>query len=625
MKRMLRNMKWLDYLMMFIVSFKVMIFYLVTDMTGYRFATSLITIVAILLISSWVLLSERKGSIVTFGIVYFVVSLLMFADSMYFAYFNQLPSVLQLMQVNAMIVVDADTFKVSLPPLNILLLLDVPFTIIYFKKLNKRIGRRSYHQARKYIKAMLLGMTCMMFVGVINPLNIDAFKIVNQSELMSYHLRDIYEQVISGNSNYIEDDEDLDEVLQELKGRDFKVTSELEVLDGAFEGYNLVVVQLESLQQFVINESYNEIELTPYINQLLKDNTLYFDHYYQTIGRGNTSDAEFTSNNGMYPVIDGGTYTLFEKNEFNGLPWLLKTKGYTSKVYHGYVGEFWNREHAYVNQGFDDYISLEDFELDEKMAFGLSDFSFYKQTLEFLNEDYTLNEQPFHSFLISLSCHYPYRLPQDYSVISDVEDEKFGSLFTNYLSGVRYADQALGEFMTEVKQSEFYEETIFVFYGDHHGLNAKDKDNFLYMSEFLDKDYDYDEMLNIPMFIHIPGLKEYNLSSQTIDKVSGQVDLMPTIAYLMGLETDEINFGHNILSDEEGFVASVTYMPKGSFVKNKVIYEASPTEVFEEGRAWNIETSEEIEDFDYLFNDFVKANRWVEASKYILYNDLIER
>lgn len=625
MQEIFKRMKWFDYVMLVIIISKTIVFYIVTDMTGYRFATSLLTIMFILLIMGFLLLSDKKRSTLIFGSVYVTMSILMFADSMYFAYFNQLPSVLQLLQVDAMIIVDSDTFKVTLPPLNILLLLDVPFTIVYFKKLNIRFSRRSYHQAKKIVSGLLAALTVVIVMGVINPLNVDALKIVNQSELMTYHLRDIYEQVISGNASYIENEDDVAKVLTNMDARNQSVSSDFSQLKGAFEGYNIVVLQLESLQQFVIQQSFEEIELTPNINGLLADNTLYFDHYYETIGRGNTSDAELASNNGLYPVVDGGAYTLYETNTYNGLPWLLKEKGYTSKAYHGYIGEFWNRERAYVNQGFDDFISLEDFNLDEKMAFGLSDFSFYKQTLAKLNKDFEQSKDPFYSFLISLSCHYPYRLPVEYSVLDNEEDERYDSLFTNYLSGVRYSDDALGAFMVAIKQSEFYDHTIFVFYGDHYGLNAKDKYNYEFMSDYLGKDYDYDEMLNIPMFIHIPGLDKYDLESHTISKVSGQVDLLATLSYLMNLKTDEIDFGQNIFSDEPGFVASVTYMPKGSFIKDEIIYEASPTEVFEEGRAWNIETQEKIEDFDFLFADFIKANQLVETSKYILDYNMIER
>ena len=60
---------------------------------------------------------------------------------------------------------------------------------------------------------------------------------------------------------------------------------------GVAEGRNLIVIQLESFQNFVINAEYNGQEITPNLNEIIKGDTIYLDRYYQQIGSGNTSDA----------------------------------------------------------------------------------------------------------------------------------------------------------------------------------------------------------------------------------------------------------------------------------------------------------------------------------------------
>jgi len=625
MKNKFKTIKWLDYLMFGIVIAKILIFYFVTDMTGIRMMSAFLTLAFIILLSGSFLLSGNKASVWFFAIIYSVISILMFVDSMYFSYFNQLPSIVQLMQVNAMIIVDADTFSVALPPINSLLIVDIPFAIWYFSKLNQRVKIRRLASYKRVTKILTIGLTLVILLGILNPLNADAIKIMNKSELVTYHLRDIYEQAIAGDSSYIESQADLNALLNELDRRDESVSPEYKSLKGALEGRHLIIVQMESMENFVIGKSYKGQVLTPNLNRLIDDNSLYFNQYYETIGRGNTSDAELASNNSIYPVIEGESYKLYVDNTFNGLPWLLKSQGYKSKVYHGYKGDFWNREEAYVEQGFDDFISLEDLKMDEKIAFGLSDRSMYKQAVEMMEEDYQRDKKPMHNMLISLSCHFPYRMPEEYQVIKDEEDDNYDSLFANYLSGVRYADDAIGSFLDDLKKTSFYDNSVIVFYGDHYGLNCNDADNYQRMCDFLGKDYDYDEMLNIPLIIHIPGLDDIYNGHRRIAKTSGQVDLLPTLSYLMGFETDEIVFGQNIFSNEPAFVASVTYMLKGSFIKDNIIYEASSTEVFEEGRAWNIHTGQKYENFDFLFEDFIKANRLVEGSKYILDENLIKR
>lgn len=623
MKKRNSRFKWIDGIILFILFAKVILFYLVTDSES-RLAVSILTVAFVLLIAGTFLLGKKKNSVRSFGIIYTLISVLMFIDSMYFAYFNQLPSVLQLFQVDSMVVVDADTFNITLPPINLFLLLDIPLVIWYFKQLNLRLGDVHYMTAKRWVKTLLIGLVLVMMIGVINPLDANAFKVVTGSELLSYHLRDIYEHVVE--ETVVADDDALADVFEQLDKRDDTPMAGYESLEGIAKGYNVIVIQVESLQNFPIGRTFEGVTLTPNLNRLLKNNSLYFDRYYQNIGRGNTSDAEFSTNNSLYPVIDGESYKLFETNTFNGLPWILKNQGYTSTAYHGYNGEFWNREAAYPEQGFDDFISLEDFDFTEKVAFGLSDVAMFDQTFEHLERNYEKNpDQPFHSFIVTLSCHYPYLIPEAFQLPLDEEDERYDTLFSRYLSGVRYSDYALGQFMDRLEASEFGDKTIVAIYGDHYGLNAKEEENHKLMSDYLGKDYDYDTMLNIPLIIHIPGLSDVSIPSATVDKVGGQVDFLPTLAYLMGFETDEYTMGQNILSREDGFVASVTYMLHGSFIKQNVMYEASPTEIFEDGRAWNPITGEPILDLEPLRSDYEEAGRRLDASSYLLKNNKVTR
>ncbi len=84
------------------------------------------------------------------------------------------------------------------------------------------------------------------------------------------------------------------------------------------------------------------------------------------------------------------------------------------------------------------------------------------------------------------------------------------------------------------------------------------------VSRFLGKDYDFDTMLNIPLIITVPEADQ-NIN-QTVSLSGGQIDFLPTIAYLMGFDTlDTIYLGHNLLTIDSGFVAEQTYMTKGSF------------------------------------------------------------
>ena len=104
---------------------------------------------------------------------------------------------------------------------------------------------------------------------------------------------------------------------------------------------------------------------------------------------------------------------------------------------------------------------------------------------------------------------------------------------------------------------------MIVIYGDHKGMNLETPAVKEKMSQFLGKTYDYDELLNVPFLIHLPGLGE----SRTIGTVGGQVDIMPTIANLMELDMEQpYVFGQDLLNATEGFVAQISYVGKDSFI-----------------------------------------------------------
>ena len=170
---------------------------------------------------------------------------------------------------------------------------------------------------------------------------------------------------------------------------------------GVGKGMNLVVIQVESMQNFVLNTEYNGQEVTPYLNQLLKEDTLYFNHYFTNMGKGNTSDAEFSTQTGLYPVIEGASYDMYVDNSFNALPELMAEKGYYTSAAIGDDKDFYNRATVYPRLGFDQFYNEENLDMDEISGLGLSDKSLFRQMAQNLSQQ----EAPFYSFIITLTNH----------------------------------------------------------------------------------------------------------------------------------------------------------------------------------------------------------------------------
>lgn len=441
---------------------------------------------------------------------------------------------------------------------------------------------------------------------------------LSNQEIYSYHIKDILsaltgESMADTGSDYM------------YSIRDSYQTEKDGPLFGVAKGKNLIVIQIESLQNFVINAEYNGQEITPNLNEMIKGNTVYFDHYYQQVGSGNTSDAEFATNNSIYGSLSSYTYKLYADNYFKGLPKLLKEQGYETAVYHAHEDrDFWNRETAYKSLGFDTFYGgiggteIGQYEMTEWMGWGLTDTEFFKQTMNYLKE----MTQPFYSFIITLSNHHPYLMLEQYQFI-DLLPEDQGTIFGNYLNSAAYTDYAIGQLMQQLKEEGIYDNSVIAFYGDHLGLTKTDKEIFESVSRFIGKDYDFDTMMNIPLIITVPGSdREFN---ETVSISGGQLDFLPTIAYLMGFESlDTVYLGHNLLTVDSGFVAEQTYMTKGSFFQDDIVYEMSRDGVFENGRAWNQRTGETVPLKD-CYDGYMKSMGLINTSEYILKNDVLSK
>lgn len=396
-------------------------------------------------------------------------------------------------------------------------------------------------------------------------------------------------------------------------------------LFGIGKDKNLIVIQMESFQNFVIGKSYNGQELTPNLNKLIQDKgTLYFDNFYQQVGSGNTSDAELAINHSIYGSLTSYSYKNHQDNYYRGLPALLKDKGYTTSVFHAFWDKsFWNRENIYPNIGFDTFYGGVDngpnsFRLTKNMGWGLTDDEFFNQSIEFMKQI----PQPFYNFMITLSNHHPFKMLDEYTFIQLAPEDQ-GTLVGNYLNSVAFTDYAIGQFIERLKTENLYDNTIIALYGDHLGLTLNDPDISQSMGRLLGKPYDYEDMMKVPLIIHIPGTEEPIQERITIS--AGQLDFLPTMAYLMGFESlDTIYLGHNALTIGSGFVAEQTYMTKGSFFQDDIVYEMSRDGVFENGRAYNQKTGMRVPIED-CYQGYLRSMDIINASEYIMKNDVIKK
>lgn len=358
---------------------------------------------------------------------------------------------------------------------------------------------------------------------------------------------------------------------------------------GIAEDRNVIVIALESVQQFVIDyeleDEYGEHhKVMPFVSSIYNDEASYsFENFFHQTGQGKSSDAEVLAELSLYGLPQGSAFqTLGSTNTFHSTPNILGEKaGYTSAAFHGNVGSFWNRTDTYQQFGYDFFFDAEFYDLsgDRSMEYGLKDKLFFHDSAEYLEQ----LPQPFYSKFVTVTHHFPYPL-DDINVdfpAADTDDETIN----NYFVTAHYADQAIEEFFNYLKSSGLYEDSIIIMYGDHYGISdmrnptlgpllGVDSDDW--------GDYHNAQVQRVPFIMHVPGME----NGQVFDTYSGQVDVLPTLLHLLGIETEEFLFmGQDVLSDDHDNTVPLR--------NGRVI---TPEYTFFEQKIYDNETGEEIQE-----------------------------
>ncbi|WP_083487502.1 LTA synthase family protein [Schleiferilactobacillus perolens] len=317
---------------------------------------------------------------------------------------------------------------------------------------------------------------------------------------------------------------------------------------GVAKNKNVIIIHLESFEQFLINYKVDGKEVTPFLNSLYKSSdTLSFDNFYHQVGLGRTSDAENMLENSVYGISDGSVFTsLGSDNVFQSAPAILQqSAGYTSGVFHGNVGSFWNRDSVYKNLGYQYFFDSRYFDTsaDNSMGYGLKDKLLFAESTKYLEQ----MQQPFYVKYITVTNHFPFMITNTDSTFP--KGNTGDSLVDNYFRTANYLDQSIKEFFDYLKKSGLYDNSLVMIYGDHYGLSNS---NNLSLAKMLGRDpshwtaFDNAQMQRVPFMLHMPGLKG-GLQPQ----YGGEIDVLPTLLHLLGVNTKQyVQFGTDLLSPQ---------------------------------------------------------------------------
>ncbi len=294
-------------------------------------------------------------------------------------------------------------------------------------------------------------------------------------------------------------------------------------MTGAFAGKNVIMVMMESMDDWMIDKKY-----TPTIHYMMENGIDFTNHFSCTFGTGYTFNTEFTANTGYHALHAGKPAAFLSENAYPySLASQFREKGYSARSFHFNSPEFYNRDKMHEAFGYEEYVSFSDYmpkseaQIDSKAI----------QNPEIYRAMAPKDEDPFFHFVITYSAHLPYTY----------EDEKLRSIKKEYphlidksmdteLNHARILAHDTDEFfrvlLENLEKDGRLEDTVIIGFSDHfsYGLSRWEK---LYR---LGNVTTSDMLEKTPFFIYCKGFE-----GEKITKVTNSLDILPTVVNLFGL------------------------------------------------------------------------------------------
>ena len=392
-----------------------------------------------------------------------------------------------------------------------------------------------------------------------------------------------------------------------------------------FKDKNVLFIHAESIQNFLIDLNIDGKYITPNINKFAREG-IYFSKFYPQISVGTSSDTEFTLQTGLLPSSNGTVFVNYYDRDYKSLAQYFNNNGYYTFSMHGNDREYWNREIMHERLGYEDFYAQDNYiipsiDSSEYIGLGISDKEFFRQSIPMIRDIKNDNKKYFGT-VITLSNHSPFNDIEKYGEFDIDLSFLDNTTMENYIKSSHYADEAFGEFISSIKNSDLSDDLVIVFYGDHESRISKKEFDLLYnydkeTGDLLDKShplyvdvnqYYYELLRNTPLIIWSND-QEFNMQ---ISEVMGMYDVLPTIANMFGFK-EFFSLGHDIFSNEENIVV----FPNGNILTDKVYYSELNDEF--------ITFTNDAINSDYIDSIKNYANNVLEVSNGIIKYDLIKR
>lgn len=563
----------------------------------------------------------------------FLVGLLHAANYLYHKHFDSFISISLIKQIKFLNEMEVSISNILDLKVLLFFLSPILFTISLKKLENKGYFKKTEKESiiRNLVGPVAIGAICLVSV-LVSLTSTDYSRLVKQWNrpylvqslgMLSYTIADVVKSAVGPSTVIAElDDEEVEEYVNVLIDKNITEKEEnINITDNykdIFKGRDVYIIHYESAQTFAMDLEFEDGNVTPFLNKMA-DEGITFNNFYPQHSVGTSSDTEFTFNTSLYPINNGTVFMSHFNREYITLQDLLKDEGYYSVSMHGNNGDFWNRNVMHRTLGYDHFYSKNEYIIDEEIGLGLSDMSFFNQSVDKLKKLKEEKEKVV-ATLITLTNHFPFDGLEKYGEFDVGHLE--GTTLGNYLKSYHYSDQALENFVTRMDEEGLLDNAIIVLYGDHHAQIPISDYKLLYNYNPLTEDY---YTVEDEEYIAIDGIHRQKLKrtpfiiwskdgalDMEVDTPMGMVDALPTLGNLLGV-FNEYKLGTSIMNTDENLVI----FPDGSWIDDINYYSASLTSYYD--------NFNNIVPEDYSLLDKTKiAERKLTLSNEIISGDLIK-
>mgnify|MGYP004459722217 FL=1 len=304
---------------------------------------------------------------------------------------------------------------------------------------------------------------------------------------------------------------------------------------GMFEGKNLIVIMMESVNNILLDEN-----IYPNFAKLYK-NGWYWENAYSPRNSCSTGNNEMTGMISLYSIYRTCTANVYMNNKYEeSIFGLFNNKGYTTTSYHNYTEKYYYRSTIHKNMGSSKYYGVSDL--------GISYNNEYKEwpsdvlLMDKSSEIFTQNS-PFMAWITTVSPHQPYYTDSELSKIyyDSFDNTGYPSNVKRYMSKLKVLDDSLGEILKILEEKGILDDTVIVLYADHYPYGLTNSDISKVLGDGINK---YNEVDRTPFVIY-----NSKMTPKTYSEYTSYVNVLPTVANLFNLDYDpRLYMGTDLLS-----------------------------------------------------------------------------